>query len=328
MYTPKYKFIALVAVFVGFILGGLASSAYAQTTPDGQRIVVDSPGTGLWDAARHNNLPVSSQVNSADSGTLIYTDGMAWMKFRNQQLMPGLGYAIAGVLLAILLFWLGRRSVPIAGGESGNRIQRTSVYERIVHWTMTTVFLLLAITGFIILYGRPLLIPMMGIESYAMIAAASKFSHNLLGIIFPLTILLMFAQYVGRNFYAKGDLKWLVKGGGIVTDAHLSAGFFNMGEKILFWLVMLFGLLMSVSGLIIDFQVFELARADMIFLYKLHAVVAGVFVILIIGHVYLAVVGVKGTLSSMTDGTVDENWAKAHHDLWYEQLESEQKSNK
>lgn len=100
-----------------------------------------------------------------------------------------------------------------------------------------------------------------------------------------------------------------------------------MGEKILFWLVMLFGVLMSVTGLIINFPVFDLTRADMILLYKVHAVVAGVFVMLIIGHVYLVII-VKGTVSSMTDGTVDENWAKAHHDRWYEQLKSEQESGK
>lgn len=328
MCTAKYKSTVLFMIFIGFMLAGLASNGYAQTSPDGQRVVVDSPGTGFWEAARRNNLPVSSQVNSADSGALIYTDGMAWMKFRNQQLMPVLAYTFGGTLLAIFLFWLVRRGVPIAGGESGNRIQRTSVYERVVHWTMTTVFTLLAITGFIVLYGRPLLIPVMGIETYGMIAAGSKALHNLFGIIFPLTILLMFAQFVGRNFYAKGDLRWLGRGGGILTDTHQSAGFFNMGEKILFWLVMLFGLLMSVSGLVIYFPVFELTRADTIFLYKLHAVVAGAFVILVIGHIYLAVVGVKGTLSAMTDGTVDENWAKAHHDRWYEQLKSAQESNK
>jgi len=328
MHTFKNRIIVLVTILMSLLLAGQIPSSHAQTSPDGQRIVVDSPGTGLWDAARRNNLPISSQVNSADSGALIYTDGMAWMQFRSEQLMPLMAYALGGTLLAILLFWILRRGIPIAGGESGKRMQRTVLYERIVHWTMTSIFLVLAITGFIILYGRSLLIPIMGIETYGMLAATSKTLHNLSGIIFPLTILLMFAQFVGRNIYEKGDLRWLARGGGIVTDAHQSAGFFNMGEKILFWLVMLFGLLMSVSGLIINFQVFDLARADMILLYQVHAIVAGAFVMLIIGHIYLAVAGVKGTLSSMTDGTVDENWAKAHHDRWYAEAKSGRESKK
>ncbi len=328
MPTSKNKIIVLVTFCLSLFLSVIASNGYAQTSPEGGRVVVDSPGIELWEAVRRSNQPFNSQVDSADGGALIYTDGMAWLKFRREQLMPVLGYALGGTLLAIVLFWVIRRGIPITGGESGKRILRTIVYERVVHWTMTTIFMLLAITGFIVLYGRPLLIPVLGIETYGMVAAGSKTLHNLFGIIFPISVLLMFLQYVGRNIYEKGDMKWLLKGGGIVTDAHQSAGYFNMGEKILFWLVMLFGVLMSVTGLIINFPVFDLTRADMILLYKVHAVVAGVFVMLIFGHIYLAVVGVKGTLRSMTDGTVDENWAKAHHDRWYEQIQSDQEPNK
>lgn len=277
----------------------------------------------MWEAVRRSNLPLYSQVDSADGGALIYTDGMAWLKFRSEQLMPYFGYALGGTLLAILAFWLLRRSIGIPGGESGKRIQRTIVYERVVHWTMTSAFVLLAVTGFMLLYGRTLLIPIMGIETYGLAAATNKTIHNWVGLIFPVTILLMFLQFVGRNLYARGDMTWLVKGGGIVTDAHQSAGYFNMGEKILFWLVMLFGALISISGLILYLPIIEFSRADMILTYKIHGIIAGAYVILIVGHVYLAVVGVKGTLSSMTDGTVDENWAKAHHDRWYKEIKSE-----
>lgn len=326
MRTLKNKTIVLVTIFMGLFFIGQLSTSYAQTSPDGGRAVVDAPGTALWEAVRRNNLPLNSQVYSADGGTLIYTDGMAWLKFRSELLMPYFGYALGGTLLAILLFWLLRRSVGIPGGESGKRVQRTVSYERVVHWTMTATFTLLAITGFIVLYGRTLLIPIIGAEPYALIAAASKSAHNLFGLIFPVTIILMFLQFVGRNLYASGDFTWLAKGGGIITDSHQSAGYFNMGEKILFWLVMLFGVVISVSGLILYFPIFEFSRTDMILAYKTHGVIAGAYVIMVTGHIYLAVVGVKGTLSSMTDGTVDENWAKAHHDRWYEEIKSEQAS--
>jgi formate dehydrogenase subunit gamma len=323
MHTLKTKIIVLVTIFTGLLFTGQISSSYAQTSPDGGRAVVDAPGTELWEAVRRNNLPLYSQVDSADGGTLIYTDGMAWLKFRSERLMPYFGYALGGTLLAILAFWLLRRSIGIPGGESGKRIQRTIVYERVVHWTMTGAFLLLAVTGFMVLYGRTLLIPIMGIETYGVIAATNKTIHNWVGLVFPVTILLMFLQFVGRNLYARGDMTWLAKGGGIVTDAHQSAGYFNMGEKILFWLVMLFGLLISITGLILYLPIIEFSRADTILAYKIHGIIAGAYVILITGHIYLAVVGVKGTLSSMTDGTVDENWAKAHHDRWYKEMESE-----
>ncbi|HHI69709.1 MAG TPA: formate dehydrogenase subunit gamma, partial [Rhodobacteraceae bacterium] len=28
----------------------------------------------------------------------------------------------------------------------------------------------------------------------------------------------------------------------------------------------------------------------------------------------------EGSIDSMLKGEVDENWAKAHHDLWYEEV--------
>ncbi len=326
MYISQNKIIILVTFLLSLFFAGLATNSLAQTAPDGGRGVVDSPGTDLWKAIRQNSGPFNSQVDAADAGAPIYTDGMAWLTFRNEQLMPYFGYVLSGSLLAILLFWLLRRSIPIPGGETGKRLQRTISYERVVHWTMTSTFVLLACTGFVVLYGRSLLLPVFGPELYGLIASASKSAHNLFGLIFPVTIILMFLQFVGRNLYARGDLKWLLKGGGIITDNHVSAGYFNTGEKILFWLVMLFGALISVSGLILDFPIFELSRADMILAYKVHGVIAGAFVILVIGHVYLAVVGVKGTLSAMTDGTVDENWAKAHHDRWYQEIKSGQET--
>ena len=120
MRTLKNKIIVLVTIFMSVLfVGQLSTTSYAQTSPDGGRAVVDAPGTALWEAARRNNLPLNSQVYSADGGRLIYTDGMAWLKFRNELLMPYFGYALGGTLLAILLFWLLRRSIGIPGGESG-----------------------------------------------------------------------------------------------------------------------------------------------------------------------------------------------------------------
>lgn len=115
MHTLKTKIIVLVTIFTGLIFAGQISSSYAQTSPDGGRAVVDAPGTEMWEAVRRNNLPLYSQVDSADGGALIYTDGMAWLKFRSEQLMPYFGYALGGTLLAILTFWLLRRSIDRIG---------------------------------------------------------------------------------------------------------------------------------------------------------------------------------------------------------------------
>ena len=47
-----------------------------------------------------------------------------------------------------------------------------------------------------------------------------------------------------------------------------------------------------------------------------HAVVAVMFVAVIIAHIYIGTLGMEGAFEAMTTGDVDLNWAKEHHDVW------------
>jgi formate dehydrogenase subunit gamma len=47
-----------------------------------------------------------------------------------------------------------------------------------------------------------------------------------------------------------------------------------------------------------------------------HAIVAVLFVALILGHIYIGTLGMEGAFEAMGTGEVDLNWAKEHHDLW------------
>jgi formate dehydrogenase subunit gamma len=51
-----------------------------------------------------------------------------------------------------------------------------------------------------------------------------------------------------------------------------------------------------------------------------HAVIAVLFVALILGHIYIGTLGMEGAFEAMWTGEVDLNWAKEHHDLWLEDL--------
>jgi formate dehydrogenase subunit gamma len=50
-----------------------------------------------------------------------------------------------------------------------------------------------------------------------------------------------------------------------------------------------------------------------------HGVVGMLFVALILAHIYLGTLGMEGAFESMSQGTVDINWAKEHHPLWVEE---------
>jgi formate dehydrogenase subunit gamma len=56
--------------------------------------------------------------------------------------------------------------------------------------------------------------------------------------------------------------------------------------------------------------------------HVVHGIAALIFIAISFGHIYLGTLGMEGSLESMTTGYVDANWAKAHHDLWYEEMQA------
>ena len=63
-------------------------------------------------------------------------------------------------------------------------------------------------------------------------------------------------------------------------------------------------------------------RVEMSMLLFAVATVAGfalLYVAAMFVHIYMGTIGVEGAFEAMADGTVDVNWAKERHRLWYEE---------
>ena len=314
-------------------LAGLffGTQALAETTAPAA-INNPNPGIELWQAVRGKlDSPTATQVRGHDSSVLVNPQGELWMSIRNSRLIPQGGQALLVVLLIILGVYAVRGPVKLASGESGQQVDRHSVSSRIIHWLVAGLFIILGITGLFLLLGRPLLIPVIGKTAFGGIAGASKEVHNILGLLFPFALIFMFVNLVRRNLYEKGDLAWVAKGGGMLGGGHVSAGKFNAGEKILFWATIFLGIGISVTGYVLDFPniaswvlatstEFTQYRHVMGYAHVIHSVIAVLFIALAFGHIFLATLFVPGTLSSMTSGKVDSNWAKEHHDRWYEEI--------
>jgi formate dehydrogenase subunit gamma len=204
----------------------------------------------------------------------------------------------------------------ITAGRSGQKIVRFKALERFAHWLTAVSFVILGLTGLNITFGKILLLPIVGPDMFSDISQAAKYVHNFTSFSFMAGLFLVIVIFFRDNLFERVDLDWIRQGGGFIKDKHAPAGRFNPGEKLVYWLSLAAGVTVSVSGLLLLFPFFETNIADMQLTQVVHAVVAVLFIALILGHIYIGTLGIEGAFEAMGTGEVDLNWAKEHHDLW------------
>lgn len=253
------------------------------------------------------------------------TAGEAWRQYRNGPLTNIGGWILMVTLLLIAAMYLVKGQIKLKGGTTGRLIERFTSVERLAHWTMAISFVLLALTGGTILFGKYVLLPVFGLTLFGWLAFACKNIHNFVGPVFAGSIVLFFVIFVKDNLPAKSDLNWFARFGGLLSGKHVSSGRFNAGEKVVFWgSVVLFGLVISASGFVLDMLVPGLVytRGNMQIASVVHIVAAILVASMILGHIYIGTLGMEGAFQAMHTGYVDDAWAKQHHDLWYDDIQS------
>jgi formate dehydrogenase subunit gamma len=185
---------------------------------------------------------------------------------------------------------------------------------------MTAVcFIVLALSGLNITFGKDVLLPLIGPNSFSSWSLAVKYAHNFLSFPFTLGVVLIFLMWLGGNIPNRVDVQWLKRGGGIVGHDHPPAYRFNAGQKGIYWIVVLGGGAAAASGYLLMFPFYGTNVAGMQIAQMVHAVVAVLFVAVMLAHIYIGTIGMEGAFEAMGEGTVDLNWAKEHHSLWVEQ---------
>jgi formate dehydrogenase subunit gamma len=294
----------------------------AAPPPPPPGLYTSDPGIELWNEIRQRNGEVRgvTQVKSTDADILINVSGENWRQYRMQQLIPIAGAAILIVLLTILVFRLLRGNIKLSEGRSGLKILRFTTNQRLAHWSTAILFVVLGLTGLTLLLGRKFLIPVFGAEGFSNIAVVAKFLHDYLGPLFVFALTWLFVLFVRDNMPSpKLDLQWLLSGGGLFGK-HSHSDRYNAGEKAWFWLASIGGLAVIVSGLVLDFPIFGQTRATMEFYHFVHSISAVVLIVVSFGHIYMGTAALEGTFEVMQTGYCDANWAKDHHDLWYEKV--------
>ena len=249
--------------------------------------------------------------------------GRDWRQFHQVTLHWIGAIAILGMLALLVVFYLIRGMIRIEAGRSGRVLVRFSTFERFVHWITAACFIILAISGLNITFGKPLLLPLIGPDAFTTWSQWAKYAHNFLSFPFTLGVVLIFLMWIAWNIPTRVDVKWLKEGGGMVGHKHPPAYRFNAGQKMIYWIVVLGGAAVAVSGYFLMFPFYGTNIADMQIAQIVHGIVAVLFVAVMIAHIYIGTIGMEGAFEGMWDGTVDVNWAKEHHSLWLEKETAE-----
>jgi formate dehydrogenase subunit gamma len=289
----------------------------------------------FWRAARESGVqPGYTSLPGAEKGILIQpfvqypgssltTAGEAWRQVRNQFIIP-YGAALLGiVLLAIGIFYFTRG--PLGGHlpDTGRKIERFTPFERAAHWSNATAFVILAVSGIVMAFGKFFLLPVIGSTLFGWLTYALKTAHNFAGPVFAVSLVVVILTFIRDNVPKPEDLTWVKKGGGMFGGGEVPSHRFNAGEKGVFWGgVFALGLTVVVSGLFLNHLVpgFVFTRGEMQVAHMVHAVAAVLMMAAFIGHIYMGTLGMKGAYSAMRTGYVDEAWAREHHEYWADDI--------
>ncbi|WP_254656478.1 MULTISPECIES: formate dehydrogenase subunit gamma [unclassified Roseovarius] len=309
-----------------------------------------SSDADVWRALRYGLDDVKVSTGGPEARVLIQDGGMNWLQFRKGPLATYGAWLLGGTVALLALFYLIRGRIRIDGEKTGRTVTRFQAVERFGHWLMAGSFVVLAITGLLVLFGRMVVIPLLGHEAFSTIAIGSKWVHNNISWAFMIGLVMVFFMWVLHNIPNRTDLKWLAVGGGIFSKGvHPPAKKFNAGQKMIFWAVIVFGASISASGLSLLFP-FELPmfaktfallnqtglpqavgygelpvmlapHEEMQLATLWHSIMAFVLTAIILAHIYIGSVGMEGAYDAMGSGEVEEQWAREHHGLWLKELQ-------
>ena len=263
-----------------------------------------------------NKIQGRGSIPDVKSYVLEHPAGRDWRQWHEVTLRWIGAIVIIGVLALLVIFYLVRGPVRIESGRSGRKIVRFTAGERFVHWMTAFCFVVLALSGLNITFGKALLLPMIGPEAFTTFSEWAKYSHNFLSFPFTLGVVLIFFMWVAGNIPNQVDVEWVKRGGGIVGKDHPPAYRFNAGQKAIFWIQVLGGTTMVMSGYLLIFPFYGTGIGGMQLAEIVHSVVAMLYIAAILGHIYIGSLGMEGAFEAMGEGTVDVNWAKEHHSLW------------
>ncbi|WP_027326614.1 formate dehydrogenase subunit gamma [Helicobacter pametensis] len=195
-----------------------------------------------------------------------------------------------------------------------------SNYNIAIHWLAAVPFIVICITGLIMVFGAKL-----GGGTFVRLA---RDLHGIATIGFTIFGPLMFLMWVKASLPKAYDLKWLLMLGGYLTKGKsistpIPSGQFNAGMKMWFWTCTVGGFIMIATGALLYFQ---LAPINALRLSAIiHNVLGFAIIALLITHIYMSVFAIEGALGAMIDGNMGEEELAILHSYYYKELQEKGK---
>ena len=226
------KLIALAALVVMAAVAWTAVDASAQgsvrppsgasaTGPD--NTLGPASDSDIWRRIRQGD-PGKVTIHDKYAGVLIQSEGETWRSLHNGPLATYGARLLLGVLVVVAAYFAVRGLIRIKSGRSGRLVPRFSLVQRISHWFVAALFVLLGVTGLVLLYGKYVLSPVIGAKGFGLLASASMQAHNLFGPLFIPAIVALFITFIRGNGYRLADIRWVLKGGGFFGGALYQDG--------------------------------------------------------------------------------------------------------
>jgi formate dehydrogenase subunit gamma len=318
-------FASLVLPLIILMGLGLSTSALAADGQNSQQIAnAKTSDADLWRAVKAGDSGYTVAQGS-EAGVLINVVGNEGKNIKNEYLTPAMGVAVLGVFAAFLIFYFVNGPSKLTKGFSGKMVLRWSKADLIIHWVLAISCLGLIFTGINIMLGKHILQPYVSEGVWAALIYGSKTIHDYVGPLFIVSWILCVVKWMPLQTLKMYDLKWFLVVGGYINfgpfkGKHPDSGFANAGEKMWFWTLAIFGLFISVSGIMLVLPGLDLPREASMAALLIHGLSAIIIIAFTIVHIWMATVLSEGGMECMKSGYCDENWAVQHHNLWYDEI--------
>lgn len=276
----------------------------------------------VWNEVR-SGAPQTTTVRGRETNVLIQSGGQTWRSLRDGQIAVYGGWALVVLFLVIAGFYAVKGTMHLHQPPTGRKLLRFTWLDRIIHWATAITFSILAISGLILFFGKAVLLPLIGYTLFSWLAILAKNLHNFVGPLFAVCTVLLLVNFVRDNFPQRGDGQWIRHFGGLFSGKDTPSYKFNAGEKLWFWGgACVLGIIVSATGFVLDFANFDQTRETMQIANILHSTGAVLFMLGGLGHIYMGTLGMAGAYNAMKTGYVDEQWAREHHEYWYNDIKA------